>query len=201
MIVTVSVVVAVEAAAGALPTDPLLHTCAVRMADILIILAFARFFAPAASLPGLIPMDLKTGVIRGMAWSAGFGIIAALGLLGIFLAGYDPFAMLRVRLPAAPGRLFLFFMTAGVIGPLAEELFFRGVIFAGLRRWGFAVALAGSTLLFILAHPARGGIALPQAVGGLVFAFSYEIEKNLLVPFIIHATGNLALFCMTLAVF
>jgi membrane protease YdiL (CAAX protease family) len=52
----------------------------------------------------------------------------------------------------------------------------------------------GSSIIFLLAHFSNGGIAVTQAVGGLVFAFAYEMEKNIIVPVVIHVLGNLALF-------
>jgi hypothetical protein len=39
-------------------------------------------------------------------------------------------------------------------------------------------------------------IPIPQIVGGLLFALSYEVEKNLMVPIIIHMSGNLAIFSL-----
>jgi hypothetical protein len=60
---------------------------------------------------------------------------------------------------------------------VAEEIFFRGLIYGYLRRWGFWPALALSTLIFTLLHTGAAGILLPQIVGGLVFAAAYEIEK------------------------
>ncbi|MEJ2731154.1 MAG: CPBP family glutamic-type intramembrane protease, partial [Deltaproteobacteria bacterium] len=59
-----------------------------------------------------------------------------------------------------------------------------------------------STLLFILPHSHSSGLALPitQLIGGILFAISYEIEKNLLVPITIHSLGNLAIFILPLLV-
>ncbi|MBU0768386.1 MAG: CPBP family intramembrane metalloprotease, partial [Proteobacteria bacterium] len=65
-----------------------------------------------------------------------------------------------------------------------------------LRRWGPIAAILGSTLLFVTVHPDLRNIPIPQIVGGLLFAFSYEVEKNLMVPIVIHMSGNLALFSL-----
>ena len=40
--------------------------------------------------------------------------------------------------------------------------------------------------------------AITQAIGGVVFAVSYELEKNLLVPITIHCLGNMAIFLLPL---
>jgi hypothetical protein len=92
----------------------------------------------------------------------------------------------------------LFFVVGGLIAPVAEEIFFRGIVYGFLRRWGFAVALIGSTLLFAWVHPGAG-VPITQIIGGLVFAAAYEIEGNLAVPITIHVLGNTAIFGLSLA--
>ena len=88
----------------------------------------------------------------------------------------------------------MLFLVGGFIGPVAEEMLFRGLVYNYLRRWGFWAALALSTLVFTVPHAGASGVPMPQIVGGLVFATAYEIEKNLLAPITIHVLGNLALF-------
>jgi hypothetical protein len=39
---------------------------------------------------------------------------------------------------------------------------------------------------------------LTQAVGGILFAVAYEVERSLLVPITIHVLGNLAIFSLSL---
>jgi membrane protease YdiL (CAAX protease family) len=122
--------------------------------------------------------------------------MAALGWAGLHLAGVDPARFIQpgpVGLQTAPALLFL---VGGLIGPVAEEIYFRGLVYGGLRRWGFWPALALSTLLFSLLHGGGPGVPVTQIVGGLVFAVSYEIEKKLLVPIMIHVLGNLAIFSL-----
>ena len=135
------------------------------------------------------------GLHRGLIWSAGFGLVAALGWAGLRLAGVD---LLRFIHPGPAARLatpILLFLVGGLIGPVAEEIYFRGLVYGGLRRWGFWPALALSTLMFSLLH-AGAGFPVIQIVGGLVFAVAYEIEKTLLVPITIHVLGNLAIFSL-----
>jgi hypothetical protein len=70
-------------------------------------------------------------------------------------------------------------MVGAGVAPIAEEIYFRGLVFGYLRRWGPVAAILGSTLLFVAVHPDLQHIPFPQIVGGLLFALSYEIEKNL----------------------
>ena len=89
-------------------------------------------------------------------------------------------------------------MVGGLVAPIAEEIFFRGVIYGFLRRWGVLLALAGSTVIFVLAHAISSRIPLTQIVGGIVFAVAYEVEGKLMVPITIHVLGNMAIFTLSL---
>ena len=40
------------------------------------------------------------------------------------------------------------------------------------------------------------GLAFVQAIGGVVFAVGYELEKNLVVPVTIHCLGNVVIFLL-----
>jgi len=56
-----------------------------------------------------------------------------------------------------------------------------------------------STLTFVLVHPsAFHGIPLTQAVGGILFALTYEKERNLMAPITLHVLGNSAIFALSL---
>ena len=80
--------------------------------------------------------------------------------VGIILAssGINPLKFIRMRLPSEPEKLAIFFLVGGLIGPVAEEVAFRGVVYGFLRRWGKCFALFGSTAIFVLLHPGLGGI-------------------------------------------
>ena len=166
-----------------------------RVIDCVLICAVTALFFDRTTLPGLFPARFREGLLRGIYWTAGFGVIAGIVGMACYLAGISPLALVHVELPADTPRLIRFFVVGGIIGPAAEELLFRGVLYGVLRRWGVGIALFLSSLLFVLAH-SGGGIAFPQIVGGLVFAAAYEYEKNLIVPVMIHICGNLALFCL-----
>lgn len=84
------------------------------------------------------------------------------------------------------------------VAPVSEELFFRGILYVFLRQLvGMPLALAGSALIFQWAHGAWFG---PQLLGGLGFATVYEWGRNLWVPILLHALGNLTLIALALYV-
>ena len=149
---------------------------------------------------GLQKENLYQGVQRGLVWSAGFGItaLAALGLL--LMAGIEVRPYLHTRLPASPKDLVLFFMVGGLAAPVAEEVFFRGILYGFFRRWGVITALVLSTGIFLVAHPLQGAFPVTQVAGGILFAVAYEVEGSLMVPIVIHITGNMAIFAVSLVI-
>lgn len=139
----------------------------------------------------------RPGLQKGALWSICFALAAATAMVVIYFAGGDPLMLIRSPLPSGRADLVLFFLVGGFIAPLAEEICFRGIIYSFFRRWGVILALIASTAIFVILHSARG-IPVTQLVGGIVFALSYEITGNLMVPITIHALGNLAIFTLSL---
>lgn len=147
---------------------------------------------------GLSRSKMLPGLVRGLIWSVCFGIAAGILFLVLFAAGINPLKLVNTPLPSAPGQIFIFFLVGGVIGPVWEEIFFRGIIFGFFRRWGVYAAILISTALFVLPHYDGRHLPLTQIVGGIVFAIAYEKEKSLMVPVTIHCLGNIAIFSLTL---
>ncbi|MDO8543862.1 MAG: glutamate-5-semialdehyde dehydrogenase [Opitutaceae bacterium] len=81
-------------------------------------------------------------------------------------------------------------LLAVIIGPLMEEIIFRGIILRGfLGRWRPAVAIVASAALFALTHlnPAQ----LPVAFGlGVVLGWVYFHTRSLGLCFAGHAINN-----------
>jgi membrane protease YdiL (CAAX protease family) len=82
-----------------------------------------------------------------------------------------------------------------VAAPVTEELFFRGILFQSLRRYGFWAAALGSGVLFGLVHyvggPWQGALLLQAAmiVTGIGLAFIYE-RRGLLGSIGAHVAFN-----------
>jgi len=85
-------------------------------------------------------------------------------------------------------------LLGGVVAPTAEELFFRGYLYAGLRhRWGVVAAVAASSVLFSLAH-AVPGVLPPIFIMGAVFALMYEYADSLWPCIALHSAVNTVAF-------
>jgi membrane protease YdiL (CAAX protease family)/uncharacterized RDD family membrane protein YckC len=79
-----------------------------------------------------------------------------------------------------------------VAAPIAEEIFFRGMLFGGLRRgMSMVPAAAISALVFGGLHATTGVTAVPPLIAfGFVLALLYERTGSLGPPIILHAMNN-----------
>ena len=173
-----------------------------RAVEIILMIAIVKVRQEDISIIGLAWSNFNTGFKKGLIWSVSFGAAAGIGLLILHLAGFKIGGLFRMQLPAESSRLALFFLVGVLIGPIAEEIFFRGILYGFFRRWGVPAAILLSNLLFVLPHTQASGSIFPitQLIGGILFTVAYEVEKNLLVPIIIHCLGNLAIFTLALLI-
>jgi membrane protease YdiL (CAAX protease family) len=85
-----------------------------------------------------------------------------------------------------------------IMAPLAEELFFRGFVFAGLLRpFGVPGAMVASGLLFGAFHitgPETVGLVLPFGAVGVLFAWLYWRTGSVWPSIATHLVFNLVSF-------
>ena len=202
LVISILGIAVVELAARMLISSDLLPPLAgvglARVVEIFFLLTLIIIREKRLSIIGLASTTIYRGLKRGLIWSISFGAGAVIVLFIIYLAGIKVSALFRMQLPTESSRLITFLLAGILIGPIAEEIFFRGILYGFFRRWGIPFAVILSTLLFVLPHSPSSGPAIPitQLIGGILFAVSYEIEKNLLVPITIHSLGNLAIFTL-----
>lgn len=144
--------------------------------------------------------------LRTFPWRRGWLIPAVLALDCVLTAAYFVLAGAAglLAVPAAepgpdPALAGVLDGAAGIIlAPVAEELFFRGFMFAGLvPRLGIGGAALASALLFSAVH-LDGGVLLPFTAGAVLLAYAYRWSGSLWFPILAHAGYNgvvtLALF-------
>ena len=179
--------------------DSMVTLGAARLLEIILVILVLLIWGRGVSSVGLAPSRIIPGLKKGLVWSAGFGIVAFFAFVVLYVAGVNALILMQARLPTKLGQIILFFFIGGMLAPIAEEIFFRGILYGFFRRWGVLLAVALSTLLFVVAHPmSHQGVFIPQVVGGIVFAVAYEVEGSLLVPITIHVLGNMAIFTLSL---
>ena len=85
-----------------------------------------------------------------------------------------------------------------IVGPFAEEVFFRGFVYSGLvLRWGVLAGLIVSALIFSLAH-ASVAILIPIFFAGVVLGWLYHRTGSLWGCVWVHVTQNAFAFAATL---
>ena len=88
----------------------------------------------------------------------------------------------------APWPLLL--LAAIVVAPLAEEIYFRGFLFGGMRRdLSFALASGLSAAIFSGIH-LMAWSTVPLFLVGLGAAVAYERYRTLWAPLAMHAAFN-----------
>ncbi|HKQ68833.1 MAG TPA: CPBP family intramembrane glutamic endopeptidase [Polyangiaceae bacterium] len=100
-------------------------------------------------------------------------------------------AELRELLTAqtTPQRIVLL-VAAGLVGPVVEEMFFRGALFKGLRREHTdALTVVGVSLLFAAAHRDLRSF-VPDMMGALVMGYLRLVSGSLWPSILLHVAFN-----------
>jgi membrane protease YdiL (CAAX protease family) len=200
--VSIAAILLVEAVfnlvAPAKIVSPLAMLGFVRALEAVLLVVIILWLEKDTGAIGLTRSRIWQGLKKGLIWSAGFGIFVGGVYLVLLTAKIDVIKIIRRPPGTSPKPLLVFLLVGGVIGPIAEEIFFRGIIYGFFRRWGIVVAVILSTIVFVFIHPYSVNLPLTQTVGGIIFAVAYEKEQNLMVPITIHCLGNLAIFSLTI---
>jgi membrane protease YdiL (CAAX protease family) len=202
LIISLAVIFSIEVSTKVMISQGLCYPMIIlgiaRLLEIILIILIVLIWGNGISSIGLGRSKMVPGLKKGLIWSAAFGFVVSFALVVLFAAGINALTLIQVRLPPRSGEIALYFLIGGMVGPVTEEIFFRGILYGFLRRWGAVVALVLSTLIFVLIHPTNHGLPITQAVGGIIFAVAYEVERSLMVPITIHALGNMAIFTLSL---
>jgi len=145
------------------------------------------------ALPSFPGRDPSGALLAGLGWGALAWLGSTLVIIGV------GWLLERIGMPPEVGaaelaiaRLdpWLVVLAVVVLAPVAEEVFFRGVIFnAWLREGGRRYAYIGSAALFAVIHLSIISL-LPIFLLGLALAWIYERTGSLLAPIAMHATVN-----------
>jgi uncharacterized protein len=149
------------------------------------------------------------GLRRSPSWrmvsAVGLGLIATLAIN----AGWEQVRQ-RLGWVGQPDVLPLFgegiqglllaLVLGGIVAPVAEEIFFRGYLYPGLRdRLGLGWGLVLSSAVFSIVH-VFPGVLLPIFLMGLIFAWLYERYDSLWPCILLHGAINTLAFLAAYAV-
>lgn len=169
--------------------------------------------APAAIAGGTLALIARAPSPLAIAVTAAAGVTAGLVSTGrttgrtasgsgettvrwamVFMLGTLPFvladqAIMQKGLPGAG----LVAVGASVIAAVAEEVFFRRLVYDWLLRWGTMVSIVGAAALFAAVHvPVYGLGVLPlDFAAGLVFGWQRHASGSWTAPAATHALVNI----------
>ncbi len=143
-------------------------------------------------LPFIAPGRSRDGVAREAGVAVALGAVVA----GIFIAGASVVALIHPlrRLVVdvvshTHGTSFALILVVTVVNAVAEEIFFRGAVYAAIGG-RFTVAL--TTLVYFATILISGNVALAfaAAVLGAVLAVERRVSGGLLAPALTHVTWS-----------
>ena len=140
---------------------------------------------------GFRKFDIKKGLMLALAVTAvGIGIsIGYEALLEKLGWGTSSDSIYSTLTPNNTGIAF-FAILACIVAPLAEETFFRGFLFQGVRkRLNFAWAAIISAAIFAIAHLSPSGL-VPIFILGLMLAWLFNKTKSIWPCIIVHCAYN-----------
>ena len=148
---------------------------------------------PTALLAALFVVLLAVGLAWPVRPGAGAVTGAHVGTAAVAAAGMTAFAVGRLvgwpGIAAVSSR----FVVLNCLAAVAEEAFFRRLVYAALERHGPALAVAGSTVLFAMVHLTVYGMwAMPiDLAAGLLLGWQRWATGSWRVPAVTHVVANL----------
>ena len=161
----------------------------------MLLVSWLLVFRPRAlaGLPSFPGRNAVAAVRSGLGWGvvawmgASVASVAVLALLGAL--GVEPEPQVAEQALAVIDP-WLAVLAIVIVAPIAEELFFRGVVFNALRRErGRRWAYVGSASLFAVIHLSLAAL-VPILLLALMLAWVYDRTNNLLAPIAMHALVN-----------
>jgi membrane protease YdiL (CAAX protease family) len=152
-----------------------------------------KYRLPWSSI-GFRRFDMSRGLGLGCLF-----LLAAFGFNVVWSIVSDVFG-LRAQPDALPlfgggiAGLLLALLAGGLVAPVAEEAFFRGYVFAGLRQHlGLPAAVVISAALFAVAHVLPTSWP-PIFVLGVLFAVLYQQTGSIWPAIVVHGMTNTLAF-------
>lgn len=175
--------------------------------DALLVLACVHQFGLGSAALTRILGDSPgpVAISGGLLWAA-ILLMFSLGenaLEAWTLAQFNPSAAYRiwnfheqptVHASILSGRVLLYLGATGIVAPVVEEFFFRGLLLRSLTfRYGFHIAALASSLAFAAAHFSQNYF-ISTFVFSLSLCYIYSLWRSLWVCILVHASFNILAF-------
>lgn len=143
-----------------------------------------------------------------VGWTAGavavtFGVAIAASLAlepifhGVREQGFDPGPFPGGA--SAVVAVILAFIGVGIAGPIAEELYFRGLLQGSFERFGQPIAIGATAVIFAAVHFVPAAFPV-LAVYGLMLGLIRSRSRSIVPGMIAHALNNSVALVLALAV-
>jgi len=132
---------------------------------------------------------------KGRMVGLGCGLMILSSMFNLFYSLFLALFGLRTQVDLVPIFVELsspwWLLVGGVIvAPVAEEVFFRGFVFAGLRqRYGWKKAAFISAALFAVIHVTPTAM-IPVFILGCIFAYLYHHSNSIWPAILMHVSTN-----------
>lgn len=177
----------------------LLHTALTDIAAVLCIMYFAKtVYKTDIRVLGLRAKGLWEDIRCGLAAYAAVLPLFLMLLVGLITVAYwfgyepppHPLIEVLVEEENHPSLIVFSAVLACVIGPIVEEIFFRGFCYPILKkRWGGWIAMLASSAVFAAVH--NSGFAFtPVFLLGMVLAYVYDRRGSLIASCTLHIAHN-----------
>lgn len=168
---------------------------------LLAVIQIGGFLLPVLVIVRLLGFDARRtlGLVRPRAWM--LVLSAVIGLTGWVVAGGvvarflpPPESVTRamqrlIQLGDEPMPVWVIWLVLGLLPGVCEELFFRGLVFAGLRRLGVRTGLVLTAVCFGVAHASIYRL-LPTLTMGLILGVVRWRTGSIVCSMIVHTVNN-----------
>lgn len=115
-------------------------------------------------------------------------LVLAMALVGI---GVENSKTESIQSHITPVNFLIAFVSASIISPLYEEIFYRGFLYRLLRsKLGITIGMLVSSFIFMIVHLPTYNVLPVTFVSGLVFSWTYEKTGSVIPGIVIHGTFN-----------
>lgn len=139
---------------------------------------------------GFRPTTLKWIAISIALGIVGFGLIFIVEAIYFhFITEINTQADFQAAAKGGVAAMLLLLFTSAVLGPIGEELVFRGVVQSALEKYGSWVALFGGSLIFAAVH-GPSVIFVVAFVMGLFFGAVFRLSGSIWPAITLHIVYN-----------
>ena len=130
-------------------------------------------------------------LIIGLSLLLLIGAVILMSLTSLIGNSYENSKTEAIQKNLAIHTIIIAFISAAIISPVYEEIFYRGFLYRWLRtRFGLIAALILSSLIFTIVHIPTYNVMPVNFLSGVIFAWAYERTSSVWPPVIIHGLTN-----------